>query len=284
MKISTHLYIPTMKKYIYIPLIAIVFISCSTAKLAVPEKFTAVAEKMPIKGVNSWVFNQKLSFGKYQTSKVKRGWTSTSEDRYYSIEQRLMKVFAVDNFNSVTQQKNKYRYTIQDGTSEAQVYCLEKMTREQITIKTNTKLLGDLSRTNNSQYCFSAAILPMKDTSVEPWQLVIYNTYDRSKDTSRRLFDLPYVEEEGYVTNGKETIEIKPVRVANMTSKSGKESRFPVKILSGYELRIDDGVIAIIDSLSNQLWVYKELDEPTRLIVAAISSALLLRQLEDTNG
>jgi len=284
MKISPHLYIPAMKKYIYITFIAIVFVSCSTAKLAVPEKFANVSEKMSIKGVNSWVLNQKLSFGKYKTTKVKRGWTATTEDRFYSIEQRLMKVFNVDNFNSVIQQKNKYRYTIQDGISEAQVYCLEKMTREEITIKTHTKLLGNLSRTTNSQYSFCAAILPMKDTSAEPWQLVIYNTYDRSKDTARKLFDLPYVEEEGYVTNGKETINIKPVRVANMTTKSGKESRFPVKILSGYELRIDDGVIAIIDSLSNQLWVYKELDEPTRLIVAAISSALLLRQLEDTNG
>ncbi len=273
-----------MKKYLYIPLIAIIATSCSTAKLAVPEKFTAVSEKMPIKGVNSWVFNQKLSFGKYKTTKVKRGWTSTTEDKYYTLEQRLMKVFNVDNFNSVTQQKNKYRYTIQDGTSEAQVYCLEKMTREDITIRTNTRLLGDLSRTNHSQYSFSAAILPMKDTSSEPWQLVVYNTYDRSKDTARRLFDLPYVEEEGYVTNGKETISIKPLRITNMTTKNGKESRFPVKILSGYELRIDDGVIAIIDSLSNQLWVYNELDEQTRLIVAAISSALLLRQLEDTNG
>ena len=273
-----------MKRYLYILIIAAILTSCSTAKLAVPEKFVAVAEKMPIKGVNSWVFNQKLSFGKYKTSKVKRGWTSTTEDKYYSIEQRLMKVFNLDNFNSITQQNNRYRYTIEDETSAAQVYCLEKMTREETTIKTNTKLLGDLSRTNNSQYSFSAAILPMKDTTDEPWQLVIYNTYDRSKDTARRLFDLPYVEEEGYVTNGKETINIRPVRVANMTSKSGKQSKFPVKILSGYELRIDDGVIAIIDSLSNQLWVYKELDEPTRLIVAAISSALLLRQLEDTNG
>jgi len=124
----------------------------------------------------------------------------------------------------------------------------------------------------------------MKDTAAEPWQLVVYNTYDRAKDTARRLFDMPYVEEEGYATNGNETITLKPVRVASMTAKNGRQAQFPVKILSGYELRIDDGVIAIIDSLSNKLYVYKELDEPTRLIVASISSALLLRQLEDNSG
>jgi len=63
----------------YIILVSVILSSCSTAKLAVPEKFIAVADKMPIKGVNSWVFNQKLSFGKYQTSKVKRGWTSSTD-------------------------------------------------------------------------------------------------------------------------------------------------------------------------------------------------------------
>ena len=273
-----------MKRYIYPVLIVFVFASCSTAKLAVPDKFKAVSEKMHIKGVNSWILHQKLSFGNYNTSKVKRGWTSTTEDRYRSTEQRLLSVFAVDTYNSLSRQKNKYRYTMQDGRNEANIFCLEQMSREEMRINTNTKLFGEMSRTKNWQYCFSAAILPMNDTSKAPWQLVVYNTYDRSKDTARRLFDLPYVEEEGYVTNGKETITIQPLRIANMTSKSGKESRFPVKILSGYELRIDDGVIAIIDSLDNNLWVYKELDEETRLIVASICSALLLRKLEDTEG
>jgi hypothetical protein len=273
-----------MKKYTYPFLIAIMIVSCSTPKLAVPEKFMAVSDKMPIKGVNNWIFNQKLSFGKYQTTKVKRGWTSTTERNHYTIEQRLMKVFNLDNFTSISQQKNKYRYTIQDGINEAQIFCLEKMNREELKIKTHTRLLGDISRTQNYQYSFSAGILPMKDTAAEPWQLLVYNTYERAKDTARRLFDLPYVEEEGYATNGTETITIKPVRVANMTARNGRQAQYPVKILSGYELRIDDGVIAIIDSLSNQLWIYKELDEPTRLIVASISSALLLRKLEGTSG
>lgn len=273
-----------MKPIYYIPLIALVFMACSTPKLAVPEKFTAVAEKMPIKGVNNWVFSQKLSFGKYATSKVKRGWTSTRERDYYTVEQRLMKVFAIDNFSSVSEQKNKYRYTVNDGKLEAQVYCQEKMMREELKIRTNTRLLGDLSRTQSSQYSFTAAILPMKDTADEPWQLVMFQNYDRSKDTARRLFDLPYMEEEGFASNGKETITINPLRLSDVTMKSGKQAKYPVKILSGFELRIDDGVIAVIDQLSNTLWVYNELDEPTRLVVASICSALLLRNLEDTQG
>lgn len=273
-----------MKHIYYIPLLALLLASCSTPKLAVPEKFTAVADKMPIKGVNNWILHQKLSFGNYATSKVRRGWTSTRESDYYTIEQRLMKVFNIDKFNTVSEQKNKYRYSIQDGKLEAQVYCQEKMMREEVKIRTNTKIFGDISRTQYSQYSFTAAILPMKDTTDEPWQLVIFQNYDRSKDTARRLFDLPYVEEEGFASNGKETITINPLRVANLTTKSGKQTQYPVKILSGFELRIDDGVIAIIDQLSNTLWVYKELDEPTRLIVASICSAMLLRHMQDNQG
>ncbi len=272
-----------MKSIFYILCLAVVLSSCSsTPKLAVPDKFKEVSERMHLKGVNNWVFNQKLSFGKYNTTKVKRGWSFATEDQQYNLEQRLMKLYGIDHFNTVNKERNKYRFTIEDDRSELQVFCQEKMRTEAKTIRTGTKILGDLSRTDRSEYHFTAAILPSKDSTQSPWELVLTNTYDRSKDTARRLFDIPKTNFEGYVTNGKEVITINPVRVASIISAKGKESKFPVKILSGYELRIDDGVIAIIDKLDNNLWIYNELEEPLRLIVAATCSALLLRQMEGT--
>ncbi|HEX6914924.1 MAG TPA: hypothetical protein VF145_06765, partial [Chitinophagaceae bacterium] len=248
-----------MKQIVYLLAAAMILASCGSAKLAVPEKFQAVSEKMPVKGVNAWIVNQKLSFGKYQTSKVKRGWVATTGEDYYTIEQRMLRMFSVNTFNSIKHEKNRYRYTISNGIDEAKIYCVEKMTREDLNIETNNRFLGDISRTNHWQYCFTAAILPMKDTTSAPWQLVMYNTYDRAKDTARKLFDLPYVEEEGYATNESEKIMIRPLRIKNLTTKNGKEAKYPVKILSGYELTIDDGVIAVIDKLGNNLWVYNEL-------------------------
>lgn len=277
-----------MKRTFYFLLTALVILtSCSTPKLAIPEQFSSVSEKMHIKGLNGWMINQKLTFGTYKTSKVKRGWNTktTRQDKNSDItsEERIMKLFNVTNTNTTSNQKQKYQYSIEDGKQVAEVFCSERMTSEELQVFTNNRWLGDFSQTKNYQYSFTAAILPMS-VKEEPWQLVVYNNYDKKKDTARKWFDLPYVEEEGMATNGKDTIQIKPLRVKNITSKDGKERQFPVKILGGYELRLDDGVIGVIDSMGHALWIYKELDEPTKLIVASICSALMLRKIQDVNG
>ncbi len=277
-----------MKRAFYFLLTALVILtSCSTPKLAIPEQFSSVSERMHIKGLNGWMINQKLTFGTYKTSKVKRGWNTktTRQDKNSDItsEERIMKLFNVTNTNTTSNQKQKYQYSIEDGKQVAEVFCSERMTSEELQVFTNNRWLGDFSQTKNYQYSFTAAILPMS-VKEEPWQLVVYNNYDKKKDTARKWFDLPYVEEEGMATNGKDTIQIKPLRVKNITSKDGKERQFPVKILGGYELRLDDGVIGVIDSMGHALWIYKELDEPTKLIVASICSALMLRKIQDVNG
>jgi len=277
-----------MKKTCYFVMVAVVLItSCSTPKLAIPEQFSTVADKMHIKGLNGWMINQKLSFGSYTTSKVKRGWNTTTsrENRSSDVtsEERIAKLFNVKSTNTNSNQKQKYQYSIEDGNQVAEVFCSERMSTEELQVFTNNRWLGDFSQTKNYQYSFTAAILPMK-ANEEPWQLVVFNNYDKRKDTAKHIFDMPYVEEEGFATNGKDTIQVKPLRVKNITSKDGKQRQFPVKILGGYELRLDDGVIGVIDTMGHALWVYKELDEPTKLIVASICSALMLRKIQDVNG
>ena len=260
--------------------------SCTTIKLSVPQQFSAQATSMHVKGLNGWTLHQQLSFGNYQTSPVKRGWNISSgrEDRPSSIttEDRLLKVFNIDKTNMTVNQKNKFQFTVSDGNQITEIFCLEKLTKEQLVIKSNNRWIGDTYDTKNYQYSFTAAILPQKIKEDAPWQLVLFNNYDQQKDTARRLFDLPYVEEQGYVTNGKETITIKPLRIQQFTTKDGREAKFPVKMLSGYELRIEDGVVGIIDSFDNNIWMYNDLDADTKLLLAAISSALMLRKIQDT--
>lgn len=262
--------------------------SCTTIKLAVPVQFSSQSTSMHVKGLSGWMVHQKLSFGQYQTSAVKRGWniSSAQTDRSSGVttEDRLLKVFNIDRSTMTVNQKNKYQFTVQDGNQSTEIFCLEKLTKEQLVVKSNNRWLGDTYDIKNYQYSFTAAILPMKVKEDAPWQLVLYNNYDQKKDTARRLFDMPYVEEEGYVTNGTETIRIRPLRVQQFTTKDGREAKFPVKMMSGYELRIDDGVVGIIDSFDNNIWMYNELDADTKLLLAAISSALMLRKIQDATN
>ena len=261
-------------------------VSCTAAKVSVPEQFSNEASRLPVKGLQGWMVNQHLSFGNYQTSKVKRGWDFGSSFQHtkmiMSPEEMLLKVFEIDTDKKSLSQKNKFQYSIYDGKAEAAVFATEKFSEKQLVYKSSNPWIGNASATKNYEYAFSAAILPAGTKDTDPWSLVIVNRYDRKKDTARGIFDRPYVEEEGYATNGKESIAINPLRLDKVKQKNGKETKVVGgPLLSGYELRWDDGVVGIIDILDNSIWIANNLDDQDKLIISSVSSAMLLKRMQD---
>ena len=259
--------------------------SCTTAKLSVPEKFSAQATRMPVKGINGWQIGQKLSFGSYTTSTIKRGWDFSSSLQYTKLrirpEEAVLKVFDISTDNDIKKQRSKFQYSISDGDNIEEVFATEKFSEKQLVYKSNNPWIGNASKTKKYDYAFTAAILPVEKDAA-PWSLVLINSYDINKDTAHGIFDRPYVEEEGYATNGKDNIAIRPLRIEKLTTKSGRQTRvFGGKMLSGYELQWDGGVVAIIDILDNNLWIYNDLELKEKMILSAISSAILLKKMQD---
>ena len=265
---------------------AILLSSCTAAKLSVPDAFQKQATRYSVKGLNGWQINQKLSFGSYQTSSIKRGWDFTSSVQYTkfrnSPEEAILKVFEIDTDKRNLAQRGKFQYTLQEGEQMTEIYATEKFSEKQLVYKSNNPYIGSASKINRYDYAFTAAIVPLTGKEKDPWSLVMINKYDIAKDTAKRLLDRPYVEEEGYATNGKENIAIRPLRIENVTTKSGKETKvFGGKMLSGYELQWDGGVVAIIDILDNSIWIYNELESSDKFILSSIASAIMLKRMQD---
>lgn len=264
----------------------VIFTSCTTAKLAVPTQFSSQATRYPVKGLNGWMINQQLSFGTYQTSKIKRGWDFTASVQYtkfrMSPEEALLKVFDINTDKGTNYQRNRFQYTLTEGGLEAEIYATEKFQEKQLVYKSNNPYIGNASKTARYEYSFTAGIVPLGQPAEQPWSLVLINKYDIKNDTARRLFDRPYVEEEGYATNGKDNIAIRPLRIEKVTTASGKETKvFGGKMLSGYELQWDGGVVGIIDILDNSVWVYNDLQPKEKLVIASVASAILLKRMQD---
>ena len=274
-----------MRSLIYSAIFLIIS-SCTAVKLSVPEQFSQQATKLPVKGLQGWMINQQLSFGEFQTSKIKRGWDFGNSLQYTKLrispEEMLLRVFDIETDKKSLSQKNKFQYTIRDGQLEADVYATEKFTEKQLVYKSNNPYIGTASKTNKYEYAFTAAILPVAKENNEPWSLVLINKFDIAQNQGIGIFEEPYVEEEGYATNGHERITIRPLRVDKLEQKNGKETKvFGGKILSGYELKWDDGVVAIIDILDNNIWIANNLDAPDKLVISSISSAILLKRMQD---
>ncbi len=274
-----------MRAYLFLAII-IGLSACTAAKLSVPPQFSSQATKMHVTGLNGWMINQQLTFGNYKTSKIKRGWDFTSSFQYTkfrtSPEEMILRVFNIETDNKSLRQKNKFQYTIEDGNGVAEIYATEKFTEKQLVYKSNNPWLGQASQTKKYEYAFTAAILPLAAQNSDPWSLVLINRYDAGRDTARKLWDRPYVEEEGYATNGKETVAIRPLRIENVTTKNGKETKvLGGKMLSGYELQMDGGAVAIIDILDNNIWMYNDLEPSEKLLLSSIASAILLKRMQD---
>lgn len=276
----------SVMSYKFLLPLALLFTSCTAVKLSVPSSFSSQATKMQVKGVNGWKINQQLSFGNYKTSSIKRGWDFSNSVQYTKFnlkpEEMLLRVFDIDTDKRRENHRSKFNYLVEDGNLVAEIFATEKFSERELVYKSKNSLLGDASKTQRYEYAFSAAILPLTATNNDPWSLVLMSKYDAANDTARRLFDRPYVEEEGYATNGKENITIRPLRIEKVTTKGGRDTKvFGGKILSGYELRWDDGVVAIVDILDNNIWLANDLDSHDKLILSSIASSIMLKRMQD---
>lgn len=148
------------------------------------------------------------------------------------------------------------------------------VTRQPTDIFANTEFL------KNYEYNFQASLFPENARFKDPWSLVVDNRYDRFTD-SLRLFEMPIGNEHGYATDGKDSIFIQSIYVKKALSKNGKEVSIPVKMLGGYELRWEGGVVCIIDAMQRNVWMYNDLTADEKFILAVISSAILLRRVQD---
>jgi hypothetical protein len=274
----------------YVGLIALVWLgasSCTTIKMSIPTAFKAEATPMKVKGLNGWPINERVRFGNYKSNRIRRGWNTTITRRAGSWQQQQLEDLLYRRFGAGpqelnTQQKDKFRFELEADSLFAEVYAREQMLSNSSNIRTN--ILGDWGRTNNYLYTFGATIIPGGAVEKEVWQLQLTNVYDRQKDTARRLFDQPYVEETGLATNGTDTITIRTIYITKAEGKDGKETKMPFRIPGGYELKWDGGLVCIVDGFGRNVWLHNGLEPKDRILLSAMATAILLRRIQDRTG
>jgi hypothetical protein len=266
-------------------------VSCKMPRMqmTVPAKFQEQADKMVINGITkNGRVKRQLSFGAYKTSKVKRGWLikSSRADRNtnVTIEERVLRAFDIDRNSFTSNQRDKFKFSIQNGNHVAEVFAMERKVTEETRTSINSRWLSDISIGKNFQYSFSAVILPLANSAQEPWNLFIYSNHEYKPRKKPFELQLPDVQEEGILTNKKDTITIKLLSIQTFVNDKGKEVKLLFPLPTAYELRIDNGVTAIIDTWGKIVWMYNGLDEQTKLAIAAASSAIFYRRINERVG
>ncbi|GAB2812361.1 hypothetical protein [Ferruginibacter profundus] len=270
-------------KNLAILLCIVVLASCGNSiKLAVPTVFKEQATMMHVSGARG----NKMSFGNYKSSRIKRGMhlTYPGWGRGFFLENLLLNNIGLQKSEHVQKEKAQFRYSLSDGKNNVDVFGKERELTRSLEYKLSGApgIFNSFERIQDHQYIFSAILQTDAAQNDKTWELIMSNVYDRKKDTSRSLFTVIRPDDDGMATNGKDSIFIKPISLKNTESANGKQGRLLVKMLSGYELSTRDGVIAVIDAIDRNIWFYNELSEADKLLVAGISTAIFARKVNDT--
>ena len=273
-----------MLKNIIIVLIITGSAGCGgSMKLAVPEQFKEQASMMHVNGARG----NKMSFANFKVSKIKRGIhvNYPGWGRGFFLENLLLQQAGIQKNEIVRKEKEKFRYQFSDGQQTLDIYGDEKQVTKTLQYTLLPPLDGILKnyrRVQQHQYIFTAQLGRPGSESYKTWELVMTNLYDRKKENDRRLFTVLRPDDSGLATNGTDTIFIKALSLKETALSNGKLSKLPFAILSGYELSGPGGVIAIIDLIDHNLWLYNELDSTERLIISGITTAIFARKVNDT--
>jgi hypothetical protein len=107
---------------------------------------------------------------------------------------------------------------------------------------------------------------------------VLLSKYDKSRSWRGK----PYIEEEGYATNGKQNYAISPLRSETLETDGGETRHtFGGPVFSGYEFRVDNRLVAVVDLLDRSVWMHNELRPADEIMIASFASALLLKRIHD---
>jgi len=262
-------------------IVSLIFTSCTTMKLSIPDTFKKQATNYRVQGARK----NKMVVGDYSTSRIKRGLhIMSSGNNGFFLENLLLSPAGVQKQEHLSTDKARFRYTITDQKNTADISGQEKELSRSIgyNVTNSNSILNGLEQIQQREYIFSAQIKTRGADSTGNWQLVMSNAYDWQIDSVKSLFRYVPTDDNGTATNCKDTIFIKSVSVRNMEGANGKQGKFPIKMLSGYELSTADGVMAIIDLIDKSVWVYNELEQKDRFIVTIITTTLFARKVHDT--
>lgn len=252
---------------IYLLLVAMLLCSCAGYEPALSVSETAA---YPVKGRQGWMINQKLKFGEYETSRVKRSWTRGGNTRVDLLSGAVQNP-DYPNFISMDYDDRHQNYYFQMTDfygNISDVYASSEFHSQDLQIGNNpnslVNILEDIfGRNGYSENIFYLQLF--RNTEERPWQLMLDNyASEVLADEYTGVFALD--RDRYYI--------LKPINKIN-----GKNGPQKIAGSMGFEIfdRSDKSVAAV--SLMDSGKVYFHTKDPDeRFFMANLCAALLLQQ------
>jgi hypothetical protein len=226
-------------------LITLTFFSCRTPSVLLNSDLAGNSYAYDVKGRQGVMIRQKLSFDKYRTVEVKRGWLKSYDFPFFI------------RFKGASE---KLSFTLTDSLQTMHAHCLGKVKRQEfemansyfgIVLKEEDAFAGNLHLVGGNN-----------------WDFIVYNASNSNalNQTS------------GFMRSGDKLIRIESIR-----KMEGKNTFLSELGIYGYEFIYEDKVIGTVDTMNKgKIYIARDLAPHLQMLVAGISTALLLKTDLDT--
>lgn len=240
-------------------------------KLAVSEDLKKAHDEYKVKGRQGILIKQKLSFGDYTSSVVKRSWTKGGSN-YFGLGTGTPGKNDHTNIISVEYQNRKQTvfFNLTDGKdAKSEVFAASKFKSKDLEIGNPNNivniamdLLGVGGKSESSYY-----VQIYTGESAQPWQMMIDNQAAQAQPN--KYIGLLAQDKENYYTI---------VPVTKIEKKNGKVMNTLAGTI-GFEFKNSKGVaVAAVSLIDNGMVFIGHSDAKERFLLANACAALLLQQ------
>ena len=205
-----------------------------------------------VKGRQGLQIGQVISFGDFKTSKVKRGWTVG-----YSIP------FIV-RFQGAKEKLSFSQFGTNGNTAEVALVSRFK--------ETDIEPVKDYFSVSLQYKNYFAGGIKLRN-NIDPWDFIVHHP----DGASRSLKENSTI---GFARNRTTQIDITGIR-----DLEGSSSFITQNNVYGYEFRLDGKIIGAVSTINNgKVWFKKDISDDLKLVLASISSGLMLRNNVEENS
>lgn len=251
---------------------ALAIAGCAPGKMSVSDELKASNDEYTVKGRNGTRIKQKVTFGEYATTNIRRSWTKGNSMRsgigYHDVaRQEWVNIISTEYINK----KQTINFVLNDGKQLSEVYCVSKFNAKDLEIGRNSNsvlnigmdILGMGGR-SSSNYYVQIYASPQDE---RPWEMVIDNQRSHARPKE-------YV---GYLTKSStEYYSIVPVTKMEINGKEGNTLAGAI----GFEFRDPNGkAVAAVSLLNNGMVFLGKIPSEDRFLLANACTALLLQDV-----
>lgn len=260
-----------MKAILFFSLVLLTFSACTPFKLAISDELKSNHDEYTVEGRQGLLLKEKLSFGEYQTTRVKRSWTKGSSSRSGigwggTAQYEWVNIISTEYVNK----KQTVNFSLSDGKNSSEVFCVSRFHSKDLQIgRKETSILNigmDIAGIGGSSSSFYyVQIFAGNDET--PWQLVLDNQAVQVKP--KKYLGILAKNKTDYYT-------LVPVTKLEKNGKTGNILGGSV----GFEfLNAQGHAVAAVSLIDKGMVFLGKTSAAERFLLANASTALLLQQL-----